>query len=319
VTKTKTKHTIETLLAAYVRYLAAERNLSPYTLRNYRSDLLDFARYLHEHEQMGPLDGDRQAFRRYLAHARDRGIATASLTRRASTIRNFYSFLAREGHLSANTLAGVSAPKRERRLPSILTKDDLVGLIQSADEQTAQGVRNRAILELMYAAGVRLSEVVGLDLGHLDLPERTLLVRGKGNKERMVLIGEPAERALRRYLAEARPQLTEGESRALFLNRDGGRLSGRSVQGIVRRHALRSALDARVHPHLLRHSFATHLLDGGAELRVVQELLGHASASTTQIYTHVTEEQARRVYTQAFYNQVRLNAKKKEVSEKDAQ
>jgi site-specific recombinase XerD len=128
----------------------------------------------------------------------------------------------------------------------------------------------------------------------------------------MVLIGEPAQKALRRYVADARPQLSAGEDQALFLNRDGGRLSGRSMQQIVRRHALKAGLDKHVHPHLLRHSFATHLLDGGAELRVVQELLGHASASTTQIYTHVTEEQARRVYTQSFYNQVRLNARAKE-------
>ena len=222
------------------------------------------------------------------------------------------SFLGREGHLPANPLAGVSAPKRERATSIDPHEDDLDALIQSADEQTPQGIRNRAILELMYAAGVRLSEVVGLDLKNLDLSERTLLVRGKGNKERMVLIGEPAEKALRRYLTEARPQLSDGDDQALFLNRDGGRLSGRSMQQIVRRHALKAGLDKNVHPHLLRHSFATHLLDGGAELRVVQELLGHASASTTQIYTHVTEEQARRVYTQSFYNQVRLNCQEQE-------
>jgi site-specific recombinase XerD len=220
--------------------------------------------------------------------------------------------------LSANPLAGVSAPKRERRLPSILTKDNLSVLIQSADEDTPQGLRNRAILELMYAAGVRLSEAVGLDLTNVSLDDRTLVVRGKGNKERMVLVGAPAEQALRRYIVQARPELAVGETHALFLNRDGGRLSGRSVQQIVRRHALRAGLDVRVHPHLLRHSFATHLLDGGAELRVVQELLGHASASTTQIYTHVTEEQARRVYTQAFYNQVRLNARNTEHKDKDS-
>jgi integrase/recombinase XerC len=315
VTQVQTAGAFQPFLDAYIRYLVAERNLSPYTLRNYRSDLLDFARYLEEQGDAGPLDADRQSFRRYLGFARDQGIVTASLTRRASTIRNFYAFLSREGHLPANPLIGVSAPKRERRLPSILTRDDLNALIQSADEQTSQGIRNRAILELMYAAGVRLSEIVGLDLKNVDLAERILLVRGKGNKERMVLIGEPAEQALRRYLADARPQLSDGEGQALFLNRDGGRLSGRSMQQIVRRHALKAGLDTRVHPHLLRHSFATHLLDGGAELRVVQELLGHASASTTQIYTHVTEEQARRVYTQSFYNQVRLNARAQEQPE----
>ena len=318
MTQTKPTSGIEPLLEAYARYLIAEKNLSPFTLRNYRSDLRDFARYMEQQEGVTPLEVDRQSFRRYLASARDSGIVTASLTRKVSTIRNFYRFLVREGHLESNPLAGVSAPKRERRLPTILTKEHLTNLIQAADEQTPQGLRNRAILELIYAAGVRLSEVVGLNLDQLNLSERTLIVRGKGNKERMVLIGAPAEQALRRYLAQGRPKLASGETTALFLNREGKRLSGRSVQQIVRRHALRAGLDERVHPHLLRHSFATHLLDGGAELRVVQELLGHANASTTQIYTHVTEEQARRVYTQAFYNQVRLNARKKEEGRRKA-
>jgi tyrosine recombinase XerC len=317
VTQSQPDSPIQPLLDAYIRYLVAEKNLSPFTLRNYRTDILDFARFFEETEGVSPLQADRQSFRGYLAHARDSGVVTASLARKVSTVRNFFRFLVREGHLETNALAGVSAPKRERRLPSILTRDHLSALIQAADEPTPQGLRNRAILELLYAAGVRLSEIVGLDLRSVDLNERTLLVRGKGNKERMVLIGEPAERALRRYLSEARPKLSAGDGSALFLNRDGHRLSGRSVQQIVRRHALRAGLDERVHPHLLRHSFATHLLDGGAELRVVQDLLGHASASTTQIYTHVTEEQSRRVYTQAFYNQVRLNARKKDDSPED--
>jgi integrase/recombinase XerC len=312
VARPQTQSSLQPLLDAYERYLIAEKNLSSFTLRNYRSDLLDFAHYFEEHEDVRPLEADRQSFRRYLASARDNGMVTASLTRKVSTVRNFFRFLVREGHIETNPLVGVSAPKRERRLPSILTKEHLTALIASADEETPQGIRNRAILEMMYAAGVRLSEVVGLDLGNIDLGERTLLVRGKGNKERMVLIGAPAEHTLRRYLSEARPRLAAGEASALFLNRDGQRLSGRSIQQIVRRQALRAGLDEHVHPHLLRHSFATHLLDGGAELRVVQDLLGHASASTTQIYTHVTAEQARRVYAQAFYNQVRLNARKKE-------
>jgi tyrosine recombinase XerC len=310
VIQEQTDSPIQSLLDTYIRYLIAEKNLSPFTLRNYRTDILDFTRYMDEHEDDGPLEADRHSFRRYLAYARERGIVSASLARRVSTVRNFYAYLARQGHLESNPLAGISSPKRERRLPSILTKDHLTALISAADEQTPQGLRNRAILELIYAAGVRLSEIVALDLRHVDLAERTLIVRGKGNKERMVLIGAPAQQALQRYLSQGRPKLSTQDSSALFLNRDGGRLSGRSVQQIVRRHSLRAGLDERVHPHLLRHSFATHLLDGGAELRVVQELLGHASASTTQIYTHVTEEQARRVYTQAFYNQVRLNARK---------
>ncbi len=300
---------MEELLAAYLRYLTAERNLSPLTLRNYRTDLSDFARYLHDEEGIGPLEADRQAFRRYLARLRENGTASASVSRKVSTVRGFYRFLVREGRLAADPLAGVRSPKRERRLPHVLTKEHLTALIEAADADTPQGLRDRAILELMYAAGLRLSEVVGLDVANLDATDRTLVVRGKGNKERMVLVGRPAEKALRRYLERGRPQLARRPDTALFLNRDGGRLSARSVQQLVRRHALRAGLDQRVWPHLLRHSFATHLLDGGAELRVVQELLGHASASTTQIYTHVTEEQQRRVYDRAFYNQVRLKAK----------
>ena len=296
---------------AYIRYLTAEKNLSPLTLRNYRNDLLHMGSYLHEREGLDLLEMDRLAFRRYLAHLRAGGMVTASLTRKASTARSFYRFLVREGRLEANPLAGVSGPKRERRLPTVLDKSALAALIESASENTPQGLRNRALLELMYAAGVRLSEVVGLDMRHVDLGQRRLLVRGKGNKERIVLFGAPAASALRLYMTDGRPQLARrDEEPALFLNRFGGRLSGRSVQGIVRQHALRAGLEAHVFPHLLRHSYATHMLDGGAELRVVQELLGHASASTTQIYTHVTEKQARRVYTQAFYNQVRLKGRK---------
>ncbi|HEU4758682.1 MAG TPA: tyrosine recombinase XerC, partial [Dehalococcoidia bacterium] len=271
-----------------------------------------------DEEGLGPLEADRQAFRRFLASLRDGGTASASVSRKVSTVRGFYRFLAREGRLSADPLAGVRGPKRERRLPHILTKEHLTALIEAADADTPQGLRDRAILELLYAAGVRLSEVVGLDVASLNLPDGTLLVRGKGNKERMALVGRPAAKALRRYLGEGRPKLTAGAETALFLNRDGGRLSARSVQQTVRRHALRAGLDQRVWPHLLRHSFATHLLDGGADLRVVQELLGHASANTTQIYTHVTEEQQRRVYDRAFYNQVRLKAKEQEAIEQES-
>jgi len=189
---------VEELLDAYLRYLLAEKNLSPLTLRNYRTDLVHFARYMEEVEKAAPLAVDRSSFRRYLAQLKDDGIATASVTRKVSTVRGFFRFLQREGKLEGNPLANVQAPKRERRLPSILSRDNLTALIEAADETTPQGLRNRAILELMYAAGVRLSEVAGLDLRQLDLNERTLVVRGKGNKERMVLIGGPAEKALGR-------------------------------------------------------------------------------------------------------------------------
>ena len=301
--------TIEELLEAYVRYLVAEKNLSQYTLRNYRTDLGDFFAHVEE-KGIDPLRANRHDMRQYLVTLRDRGIATASVTRKVSTIRSFYKFLVREEKVESSPITGVVAPKKERRLPIVLRKDDLRAIIEAAREDTPQGVRNRAILELMYAAGVRLSEVVGLDVAHVDLEERLTLVRGKGNKERIVLYGHPADRALRRYLTVARPKLAAPNEEALFVNRHGTRLSGRSIQQIVRKHALKAGLDQRIYPHLLRHSFATHLLDGGAELRVVQELLGHASASTTQIYTHVTEERQREAMEQAREGLARLHIAK---------
>jgi len=290
---------MEELLDVYTRYLVAEKNLSPLTLRNYRSDLLHFAHYLEDEEDVPVLEADRAMARRYLGTLKESGMATASLTRKVSTIRSFYRFLVREGTIESTPLTGIIAPKREHRLPTILSKNDLDALIESADEATPVGLRNRAMLEMMYASGVRLSEIVGLNLRNIDLDERTVVVRGKGNKERMVLLGEPAERTLRRYLSEGRPKIATGAEEALFLNRDGNRLSGRSVQKMVRKHSLKAGLEANVWPHLLRHSFATHLLDGGAELRVVQELLGHASAQTTQIYTHVTAARQRETMDRA--------------------
>lgn len=308
---------MDDLVEAYIRYLRAERSLSPFTLRNYRTDLSQFFRYLRQQEGSAPLAVDRQAFRRYLAWLRQAGMATASIGRRVSTVRSFYKWIERSGRLAGDPLLGVRAPKGERRLPSYLTQEQLTALINAADGDSPQGLRDRAILELMYAAGVRLSEVVGLNLGDLDLREQAVRVWGKGSKERIVLIGRFAGQALGVYLQKGRPLLARGgeqarqpEGQALFLNRDGLRLSGRSIQLLIRKYALRAGLDQRVFPHLLRHTFATHLLDNGAELRVVQELLGHAKADTTQIYLHVTEAQQRRKYIEAFYNQVRLKARR---------
>lgn len=307
---------MDDLLEAYLRYLLAERNLSAYTLRNYRSDLSHFFHYLSAEEDINPLRVDRQALRRYLAQLRAASLASASIARKVSTIHSFYKFLLRSGRLSRDLLAGVAAPKRERLLPRFLTQEQLTALIAAADGSSPQGLRDRALLELLYAAGLRVSEVAGLDLGDVYLNERTARVWGKGSKERIVFIGRPAAAALKAYLKTGRPHLAgKQDEKALFLNRDGRRLSPRSVQVIVRKYALRAGLDQRVFPHLLRHSFATHLLDGGAELRVVQELMGHASANTTQIYTHVTEKRQQEVYTQAFYNQVRLKARQKASNE----
>jgi len=296
---------VEERLAGYFRYLLAERNLSQYTLRNYRSDLSHFFAYMKDTLEAAPLDINRGLFRAYLAQIRADGFAPASITRKVSTIHSFYRYLLMNGHTDRDLLSGVSAPKKPKRLPSFLSQDRLEALLESASGTSPLSVRDRAILELLYASGIRLSEVTSANLADLDLEEQTLRVRGKGNKERIVLMGNAAKDWLRTYLEGVRPNLAvDSQETAIFLSRQGGRLSSRSVQKLVRKYAKKAHLPQGVWPHLLRHTFATHMLDGGAELRVVQELLGHSDLNTTQIYLHVTEERQRQKYTEAFYNPV---------------
>ncbi len=261
---------------------------------------------MREAQQKDLLVVDRPTFRAYLAALAERGIARGSVARKVSTIHTFYRHLVRSGALAKDLLNGVSPPKRERRLPRVLGEGEVGALVETPTTDDAYGVRDRAILELLYAAGVRVAELVSLNVGAVDLVEGRAVVRGKGKKERVVLLGVPAITALRGYLQSARPALAKTAAEpALFLNRDGTRLSARAVQIIVHRAGAAAGLSTAIHPHMLRHSFATHLLDGGADLRVVQELLGHSSASTTQIYTHVTEARQRQVYDGAFYNILR--------------
>jgi site-specific recombinase XerD len=290
------------LIERYLKRLQAERNLSALTLRNYRTDLEHFFVWLNA-EDIEPVAIDRRGFRRYLASLDATGMARASIARKVSTIHTFYRRLVDDGALDADPLHGVRPPKPERRLPKVLRDEEAHAIVETPDGDGPLALRDRAMLELLYGAGVRVSELAGLDVADADLDEHTLRVTGKGNKQRIVLFGEPAARALRAYLRDGRPRLSSGRAeRALLLNRDGGRLSVRAVQTIVKRAGIAAGLNASAYPHLLRHTFATHMLDGGADVRVVQELLGHAKATTTQIYTHVTEARQRRVYTDAFYN-----------------
>ncbi|MEX2245895.1 MAG: tyrosine recombinase XerC [Dehalococcoidia bacterium] len=288
---------IDGLLDRYLDTLRAERNLSAYTVRNYATDL----GHLFDHlEQRGidPLALTRQSYRGYLASLIDEGVAQGSVVRRVSTARSFYRWLRLTGVMEEDPLANVRGPKQARRLPHVMTLEDITDLIGAADGEKPAELRDRALLELLYACGIRVSEAASLDVIDVDVEQLTVLVTGKGNKQRMVVMGRPARAAVERYLRHGRSQLAAGAKKAtnaFFLNRFGGRLSTRAVQLLVRKYALAAGIDARIHPHLLRHTFATHLLDGGAELRVVQELLGHASANTTQIYLHVTEERQRKV------------------------
>jgi integrase/recombinase XerC len=297
---------VDVLVDRYLRTLEVEKNLSPYTVRNYANDLGHLLAHL-DGRGVDPLRLTRLEFRAYLAAMREAGVAQASVVRRVSTARSFYRWLRFTGATTEDPLANVATPKQPRRLPRVLTLDDITAVIAAADGEKPPDLRDRALLELMYACGVRVSEAAGIDVSHVSLEHQTVLVRGKGNKERLVVMGLPAVRAVERYLrvrgklARAqggrKPEAASAaaDAGALFLNKNGGRLSQRRIQLIVRKYALKAGIDAKVHPHLFRHTFATHLLDGGAELRVVQELMGHSSPNTTQIYLHVTEERQRSV------------------------
>ncbi len=291
---------MQELFNKYINHLQAERNASPYTVRNYTADLLDFFRFLKAKDVSSLAEVDRQVLRAYLSQLMGKGIVKVSIARKLSAIRSFYRYLLQEGVVSANPIANTTSPKLDRRLPSFLTAEEMKRLLDAPDLSTPQGQRDRALLELLYASGLRVSELVRLDMGQVNLDNRELRVWGKGSKERVGLIGKPAAEALMNYINDGRNRLTgRRKTGALFLNRDGGRLTARSVQLMLERYAGAAGINKRVHPHMLRHTFATHLLDGGADLRVVQELLGHARLSSTQIYTHVTKSQARKVYLSA--------------------
>jgi integrase/recombinase XerC len=280
--------TAEAFLEAYLRELRAVGNRSAYTIRNYRNDIGQFLAWCDE-QGRDPLTITRAAFREYLAALRERGTAAASITRRTSTVHGFYRYLLQQGATERDLLFGIGLPRKPRRLPKVLDQKVIDALVRAPDESTPQGLRDRAILELLYGGGLRISELVSLDLGQVDTFNGVAMVKGKGAKERVVVFGRPAMGSLSRYMAVGRPKLARGPEEALFLNRFGKRLTARSVQSLIKHHALAAGIAEDVHPHLLRHSFATHLLDGGADLRIVQDLLGHSSANTTQIYTHVSQ------------------------------
>ena len=282
-------------LDAYLRHLDAS-GLSPYTLRNYRSDIGDCLGWLSG-RGTEPLALDRPTLREYLTGLN--GMSPISLRRKLSTIRGFYRWLAAEGHIDSDPLRGVNGlPKVGRKLPNVLSHDEMVTLLAFPDTETPEGARDKALLEVLYATGVRLAEAHGLDLPDVNMAERTLRVTGKGNKEREVLFGLPAHRALEGYYP-ARKLMAQSGVGAVFVNRDGVRMARGSIGNAVRKYG-RRALGRAIHPHVLRHSFATALLDGGADIRIVQELLGHASPSTTTIYLHVTDAQQRKVYDRAW-------------------
>ncbi|MBD0290077.1 MAG: tyrosine recombinase [Thermoleophilia bacterium] len=282
------------VVESFLALLAARR--SPRTVDAYRRDLSDLARFLGT----SPSSATADEIQRWLADLRSRGLAPASVARKAAAARSFFRHLVLLGAREDNPAADVPLPRRRARLPRSLTPAEIERLIAAVQGTSPRQLRDQALLELLYGAGLRVSEVVTLDRASVDLEERTVRCIGKGDKERVVPLGRSGVEAVRRYLARGRPYLDRRRRAELFLNANGGALTRAGAFLIVRRAALRAGLDAtRVHPHLLRHSFATHLLDGGADLRSVQEMLGHADLGTTEIYTHVSERRRRDTYFRA--------------------
>ncbi len=283
----------------FFAYLEAARGASPHTIRNYGVDLKEFFSFLNGK----PLaEVDALGVRSFLAHLKSRGHSKATLSRKIAALRSFFKFLARENYLKTNPVLGISTPKRDKKLPNFLDLNEVTHLLEAPSGKNWEGKRDRSILETLYSSGVRVSELVGLDRGDVDLLSGLVKVRGKGKKERIVPVGEKALQAVRGYLEAAVAHFRgriDGSSTPLFLNRSGNRLTDRSVRRMLVKYARRISLKNGVSPHTLRHTFATHMLDRGADLRSVQELLGHANLSTTQIYTHVTTRRLQEVYSRA--------------------
>jgi integrase/recombinase XerC len=282
-------------LAAFLRHLSLEKDASPHTLRSYRTDLLEFAQYAGAGDPSTWLgDVDTRTIRGYLAHLHARSLDATTIARKLAAVRSWFRFLVRRGVLERNVAREVRGPRPPRKLVSFLPIDEAMSLMDAKAPDGAARARDTAVLEILYATGLRVSELAGLDLDDIDRLQQTVRVLGKGRKERIVPYGSRAATALGAYL--------EGRGAGagpLFANRRGGRLTVRSLHTIVRRSAALTGITRRVSPHTLRHTFATHLLDAGADLRMIQELLGHSRLSTTQRYTHVGADQLMRVYDAA--------------------
>ncbi len=282
-------------LLHFERWMVAQRNYSPHTVRAYRADIHAFL----ESYRGAPGSISPQVIRSYLATLMARGVGKRTIARKVSALRSFHRALCIQGSEDMNAANHVNLPKMDRKLPSFLTIDEMHELLKLPGTSTPLGMRDQAILEFLYATGTRVSECVALNVNDLDLRTFSIRIMGKGRKERVVLFGRRAANAVSDYLEQGRATLADVNEKALFVNRNGGRLTDRSVRRMLDRYIDQLAITKRISPHSIRHTFATHMLEGGADLRVVQELLGHASLSSTQIYTHTAREHLVRVYEAA--------------------
>jgi len=277
----------------FIRYLDIEKNYSRHTILNYKLDLEHFKNFLGE---LSLEKVDYLILRKYLAALKEKNLKSRSVSRRLSALRSFFKFLIREGLLKNNPVASLSSPKQDKPLPLFLTEEEVTKLIEAAQPKDERGLRDRAVMETFYSTGIRVSELVGLNIEDIDFIGGVAKVMGKGKKERIVPIGDIALSTIRAYLERRKKHI---EAQALFLNKSGRRITDRGVRNIIDKYIRMAGIKQGVSPHTLRHSFATHLLDRGADLRSVQELLGHVNLSTTQIYTHLTTEKLKKVYDKA--------------------
>ncbi len=280
--------------------LRLRRGASSHTVDNYRRDLVHLTDWLGQCGATEWSSVDRAIVRRWITWMHGEGYAPASISRKLSALRSFFRYLVREGRITASPLLLVPAPKGRHTLPTVLTAEEVERLILAPDQATPLGARDRCLFEVLYATGLRVSELLSLRLLDVDWPQRSMRVLGKGNKERIVLLGDLAVDALEAYVHSSRPVLLRaGSCDALFVSHLGTPLSVRGFHAVLQSYVAAAGISRHITPHTLRHSFATHLLEGGADLRTVQELLGHASVSTTQVYTHVSEGYLRDVYSRA--------------------
>ncbi len=292
-------------IESFLNHMRVEKNASKFTISNYKTDLMQYFQFLAAKENL-PFEQmtndliDHKSVREYLASIQNKGQSKATAARKLAALRSYVKYLCRQNILSDNPIAAVSTPKQEKKLPKFLYNQEIDLLMKAPDLKNPNSIRDKAIMETLYSSGIRVSELTGLNLKDLDFAEEYIKVTGKGGKDRLIPLGHKAKAALELYLRKSRPFLIkqgeDSEEEAVFLNRFGGRLSNRGVRNVLNKYVKEISLNQKISPHTLRHSFATHLLNNGADLRAVQELLGHVKLSTTQIYTHLTRENIKNIY-----------------------
>jgi integrase/recombinase XerD len=291
---------MENLIQEFIEYLGHEKGLASNTLESYGRDLRQYCGFLSEGTSQTPETASQATIVAYLMSLRKQGKATATIARRLAALKAFYQFMLKENYVTKDPTDELSSPKLERKLPKVLSVEEVEKLLNQPDTSTPAGIRDKAMLEVLYATGIRVSELVNLNLDDVDLKEGFVRCVGKGSRERVVPMGEIAINSLRMYLSQGRPKLMSNpKANALFLNHHGRRLTRQGFWKIVKKYAAQLGINKHITPHTLRHSFATHLLENGADIRAVQEMLGHADISTTQIYTHVTKDRLKDVYARS--------------------